>query len=434
MGINVFLGKPPSHIEKWIKDHYGPTAPKHTIITYTDGTTTAEVEVGTDGILTQTLVRDAGDYTAIQSVEIGKDVSSIGDYAFSDCRGLTSITIPSSVTEIGDNAFEYCSGLTEILIKSTTITIGTNAFLNCETLTSLTFENIDTETIVAALEPWGLGLIDHVLVNSVVIYCSDGIIVINGSDDSSNDTAAHVDFDIFSAALENSNGDTSTLPAVGALLNVPYKIDHTADAVDTQWQIMGYNASIPEYVKYKSDSGEYAFVRSVGEDTSLLRDIVAGCKIYSKTDDTYTDTGKTVSACGTETFTYGNNCTYSVPTTITVDGTTYTFCGYNVTLNMRHVLGVKSGDAVYYYSQFDTSDSSYNYGRNDWSTSQVRYWLNDTETNDSGWTWSGSNWSGSITYSSSTALQTRFPSRVTDTAFNSHVVPTVNRTWVYNNF
>ena len=46
-------------------------------------------------------------------------VTSIGDWAFSDCSGLTSITIPDSVTSIGDRAFFYCSGLTIINFQGT---------------------------------------------------------------------------------------------------------------------------------------------------------------------------------------------------------------------------------------------------------------------------------------------------------------------------
>ena len=36
---------------------------------------------------------------------IGNSVTSIGDYAFSSCSGLTSVTIGNSVTSIGDYDF-----------------------------------------------------------------------------------------------------------------------------------------------------------------------------------------------------------------------------------------------------------------------------------------------------------------------------------------
>ena len=72
--------------------------------------------------------------------EIPNSVSAIGDYAFSECVGLTSVTIPNSVTAIGDYAF-YCSGLTSITIPNSVTAIGTAAFSNCSGLTSVTIPN-----------------------------------------------------------------------------------------------------------------------------------------------------------------------------------------------------------------------------------------------------------------------------------------------------
>ncbi len=48
----------------------------------------------------------------LEKVSIPDGVTSIGDYAFSDCTGLTSITIPDSVTSIGNAAFRGCKNLT----------------------------------------------------------------------------------------------------------------------------------------------------------------------------------------------------------------------------------------------------------------------------------------------------------------------------------
>ena len=45
---------------------------------------------------------------------IPNSVTSIGNYAFSGCSGLTSVTIPNSVTSIGSQAFSGCSGLKSI--------------------------------------------------------------------------------------------------------------------------------------------------------------------------------------------------------------------------------------------------------------------------------------------------------------------------------
>ena len=61
-------------------------------------------------------------------------VTSIGNYAFRYCSGLTSVTIPSSVTSIGNYAFMYCSGLTSVTIPSSVTSIGAGAFEDCSRL------------------------------------------------------------------------------------------------------------------------------------------------------------------------------------------------------------------------------------------------------------------------------------------------------------
>ena len=51
---------------------------------------------------------------------IPNGVTSISNYAFDGCTGLTSVTIPDSVTSIGNNAFRDCSSLTSVTFENTT--------------------------------------------------------------------------------------------------------------------------------------------------------------------------------------------------------------------------------------------------------------------------------------------------------------------------
>ena len=65
-------------------------------------------------------------------------VTSIGNYAFFECEGLSGITIPSSVTSIGDWAFYYCTNLKNITIPDSVTSIGKDAFRSCTSLKSIT--------------------------------------------------------------------------------------------------------------------------------------------------------------------------------------------------------------------------------------------------------------------------------------------------------
>ena len=72
---------------------------------------------------------------------IPNSVTSIGDYAFFCCFGLTSVTIGNSVTSIGESAFAYCSGLTSVTIPNSVTAIGGYTFSGCSGLTSVTIPN-----------------------------------------------------------------------------------------------------------------------------------------------------------------------------------------------------------------------------------------------------------------------------------------------------
>ena len=79
--------------------------------------------------------------TGLTSITLGNSVTSIGSWAFENCTGLTSITIPNSVTSIGSYAFYGCTGLTSITIPNSVTRIGDEAFWNCTGLTSITIPN-----------------------------------------------------------------------------------------------------------------------------------------------------------------------------------------------------------------------------------------------------------------------------------------------------
>ena len=73
----------------------------------------------------------------LQAVEIGKNVTSIGAYAFYSCYSLASVVIPESVTSIGNNAFGYCYSLASVVIPQGVTSIGDNAFYYCYSLASV---------------------------------------------------------------------------------------------------------------------------------------------------------------------------------------------------------------------------------------------------------------------------------------------------------
>ena len=103
------------------------------------------------GILRHSSSADGRNYVyrnAIQKIEIGSSVTSIGTYAFHSCNSLASITIPDSVTSIGTYAFYYCYSLASITIPDGVTSIGNNTFYNCH---SMSFYDFTSHTSVPTL-------------------------------------------------------------------------------------------------------------------------------------------------------------------------------------------------------------------------------------------------------------------------------------------
>ncbi len=93
-------------------------------------------------------------------------VTSIGEWAFSHCTGLTSVTIPNSVTNIGSNAFYNCIGLASITIGNSVTNIKEGTFRGCTALTSITIPESVTSIGISAFSRC-TGLTSVTIPNSV---------------------------------------------------------------------------------------------------------------------------------------------------------------------------------------------------------------------------------------------------------------------------
>lgn len=81
----------------------------------------------------------------IVSVDLGDNVTSIGEFTFGSCPKLSSVTISDSVTTIGNNAFNNDPLLKEITFPNSVTSMGVRMFFNSSGLTSVTLsENITT--------------------------------------------------------------------------------------------------------------------------------------------------------------------------------------------------------------------------------------------------------------------------------------------------
>ena len=112
---------------------------------------------------------------------IPSSVTSIGNYAFHYCSGLTGISIPSSVTSIGDWAFSGCFSLTSVTCKSSTPpSSGEGVFPRTPT-TSTLYVPVGSRSAYSSTSGWSKfdniveAELDHIVSTTDVRLVNDGL-------------------------------------------------------------------------------------------------------------------------------------------------------------------------------------------------------------------------------------------------------------------
>lgn len=109
-----------------------------------------------DGLPVYTIGPNAFEGATFETVAISKNIVSIGDSAFYNCKNLKSVTFVDvketnenmtqgdGVVTIGANAFSGCEKLENIKLPDSVETIGESAFYACESLTKINVPKLIT--------------------------------------------------------------------------------------------------------------------------------------------------------------------------------------------------------------------------------------------------------------------------------------------------
>ena len=76
--------------------------------------------------------------TNMKSMTLGNKITSIGNYAFQDCKSLLSVKIPDGVVKLGKYSFWGCTELSDLIIGSKVTQIDQYAFKDCSSLPQIT--------------------------------------------------------------------------------------------------------------------------------------------------------------------------------------------------------------------------------------------------------------------------------------------------------
>ncbi len=97
-----------------------------------------------NGGITITDCKESAEEVVIPKTIDNRPVTSIGGYAFYNCKNIKRIDIPDSITRIDAGAFRYCSSLAAVVIPNSVTYIGQEAF----------YGNSKTDVYISDLEKW----------------------------------------------------------------------------------------------------------------------------------------------------------------------------------------------------------------------------------------------------------------------------------------
>lgn len=139
-GKDKFGGKP-----TWLVDHAGGSC----------GATKYSLDRGVMTISGKGTIRGYSNGEApwyplrdeILTLNIGDEVTSVGNFAFIGCSNLAELNLGRSVTAINTSSFNGCSSLEKVELPEGLTTLGSYAFTNCSGLSEITFNGNTAPTI-----------------------------------------------------------------------------------------------------------------------------------------------------------------------------------------------------------------------------------------------------------------------------------------------
>ena len=201
-------------------------------------------------------ITSIGNYTfyncsGLTSVTIPNSVTSIGNYAFCGCSDLTSVSIPNSVTSIGNYAFNSCSGLNSVIIPNSVTSIGGWAFYNCSSLASAIIGNGVTS------------------IGSAFYYCNSLEEMILSQVAYDNGIPESVTK--FTTYSKNPmRVEVVSRGVVSATMKI-YPIDEQGNTNENNYYTVTTSGQTPgQYIKWKLDDENYGIISEVTEGSLIL--------------------------------------------------------------------------------------------------------------------------------------------------------------------